>query len=363
MRTKKSLIFIVLLFIIQFAVTHSTRAEQSFLEFTKNYWFEFFDQKVLPKVWETTRTLDKKFGLEASNLYHETVRYWEPLVKDHIEFSKKYWQEEYPYFFHIVKNVPAPLKQKWGDFIDWEFKHLIQNPQIRRELKENMPQEIAEVLDEIAEMLHPSIDKGTQKKLNGLLEKLRPNVRDYEMRSCYQVFLLESTIANAFNTGCSVYVTSSLIKKLDNDNELMAVLAHELSHGDQGHVFKTALAIFQTTGEHFFTLIGQELEWIFTSNMKPMFWEVVKQGNFPILFHAFGKKAPRLELEADAGAVGILHRTGISGVHSINALMRLHGLKPTDTVLQSDAMIDGLRDYPSLSTRINAIKKVIQELQ
>ena len=40
---------------------------------------------------------------------------------------------------------------------------------------------------------------------------------------------------NDINVGCDIYVTNSLIDRL-NDEQLLGVLAHELSHGDQGHL-------------------------------------------------------------------------------------------------------------------------------
>ena len=59
-----------------------------------------------------------------------------------------------------------------------------------------------------------------------------------ELLCGYPVALINDDDLNAYADGGGIYVTTGLMRFVDNDEELQAVVAHELAHNTEGHVKK-----------------------------------------------------------------------------------------------------------------------------
>lgn len=73
--------------------------------------------------------------------------------------------------------------------------------------------------------------------VTGLFERLRPHFRDRGMN--YNVRVIRNNTANAFVIpGGHVYVFTGLIDMVSSDDELAAVISHELAHAERRHSLK-----------------------------------------------------------------------------------------------------------------------------
>jgi beta-barrel assembly-enhancing protease len=82
-----------------------------------------------------------------------------------------------------------------------------------------------------------SVDGALNQKINAIGQRLaahssRPNLK-------YTFTVLESDEVNAFAApGGYIYITTGILKKLKNDNEIAAVLSHEIGHVVEKHSLK-----------------------------------------------------------------------------------------------------------------------------
>jgi predicted Zn-dependent protease len=90
--------------------------------------------------------------------------------------------------------------------------------------------------------------------LNDLLRKrLRPT------GITYKVYLLDDTATiNAYTVGGKIFVTKAIINKCKNDDQLYAIIGHEIGHNEKGHIkngikaMKASQKFFGEWGDMFF---------------------------------------------------------------------------------------------------------------
>lgn len=95
-------------------------------------------------------------------------------------------------------------------------------------------------------------------KLNTILnELLRKRVNPTGIS--YKVFLLDDTATiNAFTVGGKIFVTKAIISKCYNDDQLYAIIGHEIGHNEKGHIkngikaMKASKKFFGDWGDLFF---------------------------------------------------------------------------------------------------------------
>lgn len=181
------------------------------------------------------------------------------------------------------------------------------------------------------------------------------------MKECYNIVPLESDEINAFNTGCTIYITRGAIEVLETDEEVEAVLAHEVAHGDAGHALLNLGMEVALPFVHVAKLIGDEVVWAWTGDMRSRLSQVIENGNLEVMLNDYAAMAPAVEIEADQAGVGILKRAGKSPDDLRRALFRLHGLDPDKISADSidhdlGAGSDGkVRAYPGLVERLQAV--------
>lgn len=149
-------------------------------------------------------------------------------------------------------------------------------------------------------------------RLNNLTKKL-VTANNFSAKTVSAV-LLKSDSVNAYSLGSNssfsfIYVTKGLVKFVQNDDQLAAVLAHEISHIILGH----HLARIKSSGSKF---------------------------------------NQRQELEADRYSIKLLKKAGFKVQQSIKLLERLD-------ILQAKQKFLNPQDYPSNKKRIQNLNKVI----
>ncbi|RYD83262.1 MAG: hypothetical protein EOP53_01380, partial [Sphingobacteriales bacterium] len=67
----------------------------------------------------------------------------------------------------------------------------------------------------------------------------------------YQIFLLKDTATiNAYTVGGKIFITTAMINKCKNDDQLYAIIGHEIGHNEKGHI-KASLKQLKASREFF----------------------------------------------------------------------------------------------------------------
>ncbi len=77
----------------------------------------------------------------------------------------------------------------------------------------------------------------------------------------YQIYLVDDTATiNAYTVGGKVFITSAMLKKCSSDDQLYAIIGHEIGHNEKGHIksslkqLKASNKFFGEWGESFFAI-------------------------------------------------------------------------------------------------------------
>lgn len=85
-----------------------------------------------------------------------------------------------------------------------------------------------------------------QKILNDLVGE-RSNPSGIE----YKIFLLKDTATiNAYTVGGKIFITTAMISKCKNDDQLYAIIGHEIGHNEKGHI-KASMKQLKASREYF----------------------------------------------------------------------------------------------------------------
>ncbi len=323
-------------------------------EANREFWGPLINKQYLPYVRSQYRFLKYNYGTRISKMYARGVRRLKPILRDFPVFLFKESYRKVPNRWKkSLERVPAPVKKSFDHYFSWSLKNLPTSQQINGRL----PKHLRQTMNQLSQAMHVSRRKKFNQRVKRVFAKVRRFALDPGMISCYRVVALDSAVMNAFNTGCTTYVTSGLAGDL-TDLELAAVFAHELAHGDHGHAVRNLWLLSKSVGEHLYQLMSEEVEWFLTGRTGPALRRVMKQGNLLPLLEAFGKKAPKVELEADKGGTLILLRAGISPKHLVHALLKLHGKQPGEILKKNTKDIQALRNYPSLYRRVQMVRRI-----
>ncbi|TNE44358.1 MAG: hypothetical protein EP343_31925 [Deltaproteobacteria bacterium] len=323
-------------------------------EANREFWGPLINKQYLPYVRNQYRFLKYNYGTRISKMYARGVRRLKPILRDFPVFLFKESYRKVPNRWKkSLERVPAPVKKSFDHYFSWSLKNLPTTQQINGRL----PKHLQHTMKQLSQAMHVSRRKKFNRRVKRVFAKVRRFALDQGMVPCYRVVALDSPVMNAFNTGCTTYVTSGLAGDL-TDLELAAVFAHELAHGDHGHAVRNLWLLSKSVGEHLYQLMSEEVEWFLTGRTGPALRRVMRQGNLLPLLEAFGKKAPKVELEADKGGTLILLRAGISPKHLVHALLKLHGKQPGEILKKNTKDIQALRNYPSLYRRVQMVRRV-----
>ncbi|MEQ1666244.1 MAG: M48 family metalloprotease [Bdellovibrionales bacterium] len=237
-------------------------------------------------------------------------------------------------------------------------------------------------------------------RVNRLVNDLKANSLDPSMSECFKIYFIDDkNFDNAFTTTCHIFMTRGLLNKL-NDNQLRAVIAHEMGHGALGHFPKAYEKLFKTVGSNILRLPIEEVFWLLdgqfhgyigaihelyvdayeagrkqfydSTSFRPTLWqdkffqwfdattEGLSSGIDAILERSlseYGASQDTVELEADVAGAVLLQRSGFSGEDLISALLKLENVKSEyDLKPLPSSSEHSPRQYPSLFYRIKAIR-------
>jgi Zn-dependent protease with chaperone function len=320
------------------------------------YWTDKFNSEIHPFIIHRYSVYYDRYGSKISDKVFKFYEYLSPILSEQYSSTTEYWYSKNPEMFDDLVNVPTPVKKNYEKLIFYAWKILNESPDKLEALSDQAKSSVAFTQILLNARKVPSDHKLKQQlaRLNDLLNDLRPFAKDPEMRSCYEVHIVDLSMINSFNTGCNIFVAFPVTEIL-NDDELRAVLAHEISHGDQGHSIKTIVELSKQTGIHLGFLIMDELDWLVTGRYSPRLTQVIKEGNAPIIFEAFGNQAPQVEIDADLGGGDILKKSGRTPNNLISALIKLTDASIIEKEQSNRDKQESLRKYPDLQKRVQEI--------
>ena len=104
----------------------------------------------------------------------------------------------------------------------------------------------------------------TQNPVNEKLKLILQKLVDARVRPTgikYKIYLLDDTATiNAYTVGGKIFITTAMISKCENDDQLYAIIGHEIGHNEKGHIkstikqLKASNRFFGEWGESFFAI-------------------------------------------------------------------------------------------------------------
>jgi len=155
----------------------------------------------------------------------------------------------------------------------------------------------------------------------------------------YEIFIYNSGTPNAFALpGGTIFFTSGLFEKMSSESEILAIMAHELGHIEQGHCFNSIK----------YLLLGKKL------NAK-ILGKIIQTASTVLLRHSYSKTQ---EDEADEYAFKLLTKTEYDPYGLANAFealqmtYRRYGIDNKKT----DVIRDYFSSHPPLELRIEEFR-------
>ncbi len=197
------------------------------------------------------------------------------------------------------------------------------------------------VSEQVKKRFKFSEDKQVWERISAIGKKIAEACNRKEIY--FQFFVLEEDEVNAFSLpGGFVYLNTGLIKKAKNDDELAAVVAHEVAHIAERHAMKRLENTIGYSALKILTLnIPQDAASIRNSNIA-----------FTQLLLSYSRED---EIEADILSVKYLNTAGFNpaGILSfLNTLREIQIKEPPKPKIR-------FRTHPYISERIAAVKKEI----
>lgn len=319
---------------------------------------DFLTYKVRPKAMAAYKAYDQKVGRHIGTYFWQVYDKTKPSAQRVYQDTRDYWYNKNPEFFDDLGYGPTPIKMAQEKLL-FGFLDLQLEKGMGDGIKSHPIYEIAtQMLIESSAVRTGKVSPPTsdQQRLERLLNDLRGASLDKEMANCFKIYAVPSEIMNSFNTVCSIFVHEPMYKLL-NDDELRAVIAHEMGHGVNGDSLKTFAALIKEAFKHFGKLLIEELHWLLTDETLPYFEETMKNadGTPGMILHRVASNMPDVEHTADINGAKILNKAGYSAQSLIIALIKIHKGAYTEGENPEDK--DSFRKYPGLEARINAIKK------
>ena len=310
----------------------------------REYWVPKINNDFLPTVHKATRSLDQKWGGSRTE---KALLEWGRKEASDLRIALQEAKDD------LARRIPFALKKAADLYVQFSLEQM-RKPGFDIGQAHWVPGDVQILIGVLKAGTTPTQDPIFQDRLDHLLNRIRYFAADRKMRDCYRVVGLESTMSNAFNTGCTIMVTRGAAEKL-NDDELLSVLAHEMSHGDEGHLVQNLGSVLAVTSDYALRLVAEDLVYLLTGFADQTLLRTTHEGTWSVLLATYGKKAPTMELEADTGGAKILCKAGIDPRTLQAALSKLIPVEEQNEPLESEKGL--VREYPSFKKRIEAIEK------
>ena len=192
--------------------------------------------------------------------------------------------------------------------------------------------------------ISPKKDEFNKIKLIGQRLARISDRQDYE----YNFYLLNSKEINAFTTpGGNVYFFSGLLNKLKTDDEIAAVLAHEIGHCAARHTIKKYQAVLG------YNLIGSLIfSQVHVGEGAKATAQLASDTAVQLAMSAYGRQD---EYQADQLGVKYMYLAG----YNLNGMIETLEILKKESQGRAPPLI--LSTHPYLDDRIKAVKKEIEE--
>lgn len=187
-------------------------------------------------------------------------------------------------------------------------------------------------------------DPHFQKIVNELIKKSKDDTN-----LNFKVHILDTKVMNALYIGNGhIMIFNGLLKHMKTDNQLAAVLAHEMGHGVSNHIQEQ---INLTQGLQLFNLIIDEI-----NNDNTGENEYIENLTMTLLEKGFSR---RQEKEADQYAVHLLKRSNFD----LQGMIDLFNiLKKENGGSSNIKLLELFMSHPHLDTRINYTSNLIKKI-
>jgi predicted Zn-dependent protease len=188
-------------------------------------------------------------------------------------------------------------------------------------------------------------DKNKLRYLNLIAQSMTREVGRSEI--IFRVGILDTDELNAFATpGGYILITKGLLNLIKSEEELAGVLAHEIGHINNKHLYKSVAPKREVS-------VGETLTRIISlgkADLGASLIKSVQEGMKTLLDQGL---KPELEFEADQNAVSYTWSTGYSHKAYVTLLERLAASVETKSHV--------LKTHPSFTDRLVHLKKFIDE--
>jgi predicted Zn-dependent protease len=168
----------------------------------------------------------------------------------------------------------------------------------------------------------------------------------------YHFLLLDSDEVNAFAApGGLILVTRGMLRCCENEDELAAILAHEICHVEQKHGLKSIKQGRLT--EAFTILAAESAKQLGSEELASLTRQFEASVGDVVMTLTTSGYSRRQERDADTGAVRILRRSGYPDGAMITMLHRM------DERLADAGGLGFAKTHPSARSRANALRTVI----
>ncbi len=153
------------------------------------------------------------------------------------------------YSFDCLKSDSGKVSEIWGKADDLLTKVTTFNIEVTDE--EQMRFGDTFLLESLKDknFVIDSVDPVNEKLRNMLAELVSERTKPTDI--AYTIYLLKDTgLVNAYTVGGKIFITTAMLNKCKNDDQLYAILGHEIGHNEKGHI-KTTLKQLKASNKFF----------------------------------------------------------------------------------------------------------------
>ena len=161
------------------------------------------------------------------------------------------------YSYECLNEDSSKLSEAWGKADNLLGKVATLNIEVTDQEQEELGEQFMKESIEKKNFVVDSTDTINAKLDTILANLLRKRVRPTGIS--YKIILLKDTATiNAYTVGGKIFITKAMTNKCSNDDQLYAVIGHEIGHNEKGHIknaikqMKASKKFFGEWGDMFF---------------------------------------------------------------------------------------------------------------
>ncbi len=197
--------------------------------------------------------------------------------------------------------------------------------------------------DQISPIVTQQFTISTDRRLNKKIERIAGRVIPDRTPYRYSISIIESDEQNAFALpGGRIYIMSGLVRSAGSEDEIAAVIAHEIIHVEHRHGLRQMIRV-------------AGLSWFMHMAMGAGFEEISSLNTINDLstLFIFLHYSRSFEKEADMGAIELLDSAHIPGEVLVNFLEHVR------KSVRNPAYTKYINSHPSVDTRIDYIRTAL----